>query len=74
MNKIKLPNYSKSRPNNPGVIRVSPGIYDQLNELSKMTRWPIKFLADKLLTESLKRVELVECKLYNMEMEEDEDE
>ncbi len=74
MNKIKLPNYSKSRSDNPGVIRVSTGIYDQLNELSKMTRWPIKTLADKLLTEALKNVELVECKLYNMEMKEDEDE
>lgn len=74
MNKIKLPNYSKSRSDNPGVIRVSTGIYDQLNELSKMTRMPIKQLADRLLTEAIKNVELVECKLYNMEMREDEDE
>lgn len=74
MNKIKLPNYSKPQSDNPGVIRVSTGIYDQLNELSKMTRMPIKQLADRLLTEAFKNVELVECKLYNMEMREGEDE
>ena len=58
---------------NSGVIRISGEMYDDLSRLSIMTRQPISTIANKLLTEALSAVELVEVPLYNMNMKTEEE-
>ena len=56
-----------------GVIRISGEMYDDLSRLSIMTRQPISTIANKLLTEALSAVELVEVPLYTMTVKNEEE-
>jgi hypothetical protein len=58
---------------NSGVIRISGEMYDDLSRLSIMTRQPISTIANKLLTEALSAVELVEVPLYTMTVKTEEE-
>ena len=58
---------------NNRVIRISGEMYDDLSRLSIMTRQPISTIANKLLTEALSAVELVEVPLYTMTVKNDEE-
>lgn len=57
---------------NSGVIRISGEMYAHLTRLSALTRLPIGEIANRLLTEALSAVELVETPLYNMKFKQEE--
>lgn len=66
MKPIRLEVAAPSQRANSGVIRISGELYAHLSRLSILTRQPIAYIANTLLTEALSAVELVEVPLYNM--------
>lgn len=60
---------NSSRPKS--LIRVSDRHYDAIVDIAKMTHLPMKQIADRLLEEALKHVQLVEIPLYEMRFKEE---
>ena len=53
------------------LIRVSDKHYAEIQRISRMAHLPMKQIADRLLEEALKAVELVEIPLYEMRFKEE---
>lgn len=56
---------------NANVIRIGAEQYKEISRIAKMTRLPMTEIANRLLTEALKAVELVETPLYDLNIKED---
>ena len=56
---------------NASVIRISAEQYKEISRIAKMTRLPMTEIANRLLAEALKAVELVETPLYDLNIKED---
>ena len=56
---------------NASVIRIGAEQYKEISRIAKMTRLPMAEIANRLLAEALKAVELVETPLYDMNIKED---
>jgi hypothetical protein len=56
---------------NANVIRIGVNQYNQISHISKLTRQPMTEIANRLLAEALKVVELVETPLYDLNIKED---
>lgn len=56
---------------NASVIRIGTEQYKEISRISKLTRLPMTEIANRLLAEALKAVELVETPLYEMNIKED---
>lgn len=56
---------------NANVIRIGVEQYKEISRIAKMTRLPMTEIANRLLTEALKAVELVETPLYDLNIKED---
>lgn len=56
---------------NDGVIRINTALYREIALLAHKTRQPITKIANTLLEEALKAVELVETPLYDLTIRED---
>ena len=48
------------------VIRISADLYHEIARISTLTRQPMTAIANRLLAEALKAVELVETPLYDL--------
>ena len=71
MKSIKLEVAPKTGRTGSNVIRISSEMYAHLSRLSVMTRLPIGDIANRLMTEALNAVELVEIPLYDMKIKEE---
>lgn len=71
MKPIKLEVAPQAKGTGSNVIRISGEMYADLSQLSVITRLPISDIANRLLAEALKAVELVEVPLYNIKIKED---
>lgn len=56
---------------NGSVIRIGAEYYKEISRIAKMTRLPMTEIANRLLAEALKAVELVETPLYDLNIKED---
>lgn len=56
---------------NASVIRIGAEQYKEISRIAKMTRMPMTEIANRLLAEALKAVELVETPLYDLNIKED---
>jgi hypothetical protein len=56
---------------NANVIRIGADQYNQISRIAKLTRQPMTEIANRLLAEALKAVELVETPLYDLNIKED---
>ena len=56
---------------NDGVIRINTALYHEIALLAHKTRQPITKIANVLIEEALKAVELVEAPLYDLTIRED---
>lgn len=56
---------------NASVIRIGAEQYKEISRIAKMTRLPMAEIANRLLAEALKAVELVETPLYDLNIKED---
>lgn len=71
MKSIKLEVAPQTTRTGSNVIRISGEMYVHLSRLSVLTRQSISDIANRLLTEALAAVELVETPLYDMKMKEE---
>jgi hypothetical protein len=64
---VSAPAYSRS---DSTVIRISGHNHDNIKHIAHMTRQTVTAVADRLLEEALKSVQLVETPVYDMTMKE----
>lgn len=65
---VSAPAYSRS---DSTVVRISSHNYDNIKRIAHMTRQTVTAVANRLLEEALKSVQLVETPLYDMNIKED---
>ena len=74
-NKIKLPKRQQSKyDSRNNLIRVDFDVLDQLEALCHQTAMTKKEILSILLRDALSRVELVERKVYELKIEDDDEE
>ena len=64
---VTTPAYSRS---DSAVIRISGHNHDNIKRIAHMTRQTVTAVADRLLEEAIKNVQLVETPVYDMTMKE----
>jgi hypothetical protein len=71
MKSIKFEVPADQGRSNASVIRIGVEQYKEISRIAKMTRLPMTEIANRLLAEALKAVELVETPLYDLNIKED---
>ena len=71
MKSIKFEVPAEQGRGNANVIRIGAEQYKEISRIAKMTRLPMPEIANRLLAEALKAVELVETPLYDLNIKED---